>query len=110
MVDPELTLKEWWRVLKPNGHLIVLAPDFGLYEQRQWPSRYNSDHKSKWNLIKLATMISQLPNSEVVEAKRNSDQFDFTPHLYDRTLGLALADVEVIAQKTVSSYIFNSRI
>src|SRR5260370_26038229 len=33
------------RVTKPRGHVIVLPPDYELYEHRHWPSRYNPDHK-----------------------------------------------------------------
>jgi len=94
-----MALAEWWRVLKDGGHLIVLAPDFGLYEQRQWPSRYNSDHKTQWSLLKLANLIGRLPGAEVVQASRNDQGYDYTSRYFDRTLGEGLADVEVVAFK-----------
>ena len=110
MPNPNTTLWEWWRILKPNGHMIILAPDFGLYEQRRWPSHYNHDHKTYWSLTKLIQAINILPGAEIVEAHRNSDNYDFTPKFYDRTLGPALADIEVIALKTTADYMFSSRI
>lgn len=38
-------LAAWVRILKPGGALYVAVPDFELFEQRQWPSRKNGDHK-----------------------------------------------------------------
>ena len=38
-------LANWTRIVKPGGFLIITVPDEDLYEQGQWPSRYNADHK-----------------------------------------------------------------
>lgn len=44
--DCELALKNWWRVLKPGGYLILYLPHRDLYEKKtRLPSRFNSDHK-----------------------------------------------------------------
>jgi SAM-dependent methyltransferase len=41
-----LALKNWWRILKPGGHLILYVPHRDLYEkQLVLPSRWNPDHK-----------------------------------------------------------------
>ncbi len=46
VVDLETTLANWWRVLRPGGHLIVFVPHRDLYEKRTTlPSRWNADHK-----------------------------------------------------------------
>jgi SAM-dependent methyltransferase len=46
MVDPGLALKNWWRVLKPGGFLILYIPHRDLYEKKDdLPSRWNLDHK-----------------------------------------------------------------
>jgi SAM-dependent methyltransferase len=46
MISPEISLKNWWRVLKPNGYLIVYIPHRDLYEKKKTlPSCWNSDHK-----------------------------------------------------------------
>ena len=53
MKDPFVALANWWRVLKPNGYLSVIIPDEDLYEQGQFPSTFNGDHKWTFTLFKL---------------------------------------------------------
>jgi SAM-dependent methyltransferase len=44
--DPVTALKNWWRVLKPGGYLIIYLPHRDLYEKKKTlPSRWNTDHK-----------------------------------------------------------------
>jgi SAM-dependent methyltransferase len=50
--DPEEGLKNWFRVLKPGGHLIITIPDEDMYEQGVWPSTHNRDHKSSFTMGK----------------------------------------------------------
>jgi SAM-dependent methyltransferase len=38
--DPVEALRNWLRVVKPGGHLVVEVPDEDLYEQGHWPSRF----------------------------------------------------------------------
>jgi len=46
MVNPDIALKNWWRVLKPGGYLILYIPHRDLYEKKKTlPSRWNSNHK-----------------------------------------------------------------
>jgi len=46
MQDPILAIKNWFRITKPNGHLIIAVPDRDAYERKKTlPSRWNADHK-----------------------------------------------------------------
>jgi len=46
MLNPGTALKNWWRVLKPGGYLILYIPHRDLYEKKKTlPSRWNPDHK-----------------------------------------------------------------
>jgi predicted SAM-dependent methyltransferase len=38
-------LDRWLDVTKPGGHVVVLVPDEDMYEQGQYPSTFNPDHK-----------------------------------------------------------------
>lgn len=46
IIDVELALKNWWRVLKNGGYLILYVPHRDLYEKKKiLPSYWNNDHK-----------------------------------------------------------------
>jgi ADP-heptose:LPS heptosyltransferase/SAM-dependent methyltransferase len=50
--NPARALESWFRILKPGGHLIVLVPDEDMYEQGQFPSTFNADHKWTFTIHK----------------------------------------------------------
>lgn len=50
MRNPYDAIKNWMRVLKPGGHLVVTIPDWEMYEHRRWPSCFNPDHKTAWSM------------------------------------------------------------
>ena len=57
MFDPRIALRNWIRICKPNGHLVITVPDREMYEQGHWPSIYNADHKVTFSM-------KQFPNAE----------------------------------------------
>ena len=49
MDDPRKAVLNWWRLVKPGGHLIISVPEMFSYErQLNLPSRWNPDHKTMW--------------------------------------------------------------
>jgi ADP-heptose:LPS heptosyltransferase/SAM-dependent methyltransferase len=50
--DPLTGLRNWLKILKPGGHLIVTVPDEDMYEQGVFPSTFNSDHKGTFTVFK----------------------------------------------------------
>jgi SAM-dependent methyltransferase len=50
--DPVDGLRNWVRVVRPGGYVVVLVPDEDLYEQGVWPSTFNPDHKHTFTLCK----------------------------------------------------------
>lgn len=43
--DPVTALRNWWRILKNGGKLVLMAPHRDLYERRtELPSRWNIEH------------------------------------------------------------------
>ena len=46
MYDVQISLKNWFRVVKKGGYLLLAIPHRDLYEKKtQLPSRWNGDHK-----------------------------------------------------------------
>lgn len=50
MRNPSDAMKDWIKVVKPGGHLVVTVPSWEIYEGMQWPSRYNPDHKATFSM------------------------------------------------------------
>jgi SAM-dependent methyltransferase len=87
MSDPGPALSQWWELVKPNGHLIVVVPDEDLYEQGIWPSLFNPDHKATFTLAKqqpswspvsydVGRLIGALPRAEIVDAHVHDNFYD----------------------------------
>jgi SAM-dependent methyltransferase len=55
MVDVNTALRNWTRIVKPGGYLIVTVPDEDLYEHGKWPSVHNADHKWSFTICKRAS-------------------------------------------------------
>jgi SAM-dependent methyltransferase len=53
--DPAEALANWLRVVRAGGHLVINVPDEDLYEQGNWPSHFNSDHKLTFTIAKPAS-------------------------------------------------------
>jgi SAM-dependent methyltransferase len=87
MVDPVAALAGWWDLVKPGGHLIVVVPEETLYEQGQWPSHFNPDHKvtfrlggaaSAWSPVSfdLLALCEALPDAEILSADLQDAHYD----------------------------------
>lgn len=87
--DPKKTILEWWKLVKPGGHLFVTVPDEDLYEQGVFPSRFNPDHKVTFTISKTKSwspvsinvydLVKTLPNGEILS-------LTLQDHGYDRSL------------------------
>ena len=87
MYEPEKALLEWWKLIKPDGYLVLVVPDEDLYEQGFWPSRFNGDHKATFTLKKekswspvsynIIDLASSLPNSEIVSIETHDRHYDY---------------------------------
>jgi tetratricopeptide (TPR) repeat protein len=60
--DPAAGLGNWFRIVKPGGHLVVLIPDEDLYEQGVFPSTFNDDHKWTFTVFKRESWSAQSRN------------------------------------------------
>jgi SAM-dependent methyltransferase len=62
MHNPQATILEWWKLVKPGGYLFVVVPDEDLYEQGVFPSRFNNDHKATFTICKNRSWSSRSIN------------------------------------------------
>lgn len=101
--DPQAALARWYEVLKPGGHIVVAVPDFYTYERRQWPSRFNPDHKTRFTFETVSNTIGvalAATDSETIKVERITEHFDPSlPPDVDQTMGLAEACIEFIVHK-----------
>lgn len=83
LVDPYTALRNWYRILKPSGWLIICVPHRDLYEKRLLlPSIWNADHKHfflpQWNeepdtLGLLATVYQALGKAVKLDSLKIRD-------------------------------------
>jgi ADP-heptose:LPS heptosyltransferase/SAM-dependent methyltransferase len=82
-IDDDLNaLRDWFRVLKIGGFLVVIVPHQFLYEKRtSLPSRFNADHKRFYTPASLIHDIERAlePNSYRLRHVADNDaHFDYT--------------------------------
>jgi SAM-dependent methyltransferase len=112
--DPVKGLKNWFRVLKPGGYLIVTVPDEDMYEQGVFPSNFNLDHKWTFTLFKHK---SWSPNSinimdilkafelpvEVIKLEKLTSTYQYGLPRFDQTLtSVSECGIEFIVRKVAS--------
>lgn len=86
MRDVPKAFHDWWALVKPGGYMITVVPDEDLYEQGNWPSIFNSDHKATFRLDKtgswspvsydLRRLAEGLPNCTIIDARVQDDGYD----------------------------------
>jgi len=110
MRNPMEALMNWWRVLKPGGHLIVLVPEEDLYEQHWWPSLFNDDHKigltahkdASWHpaSYNILDIVKHLYHHKLISLTIQDTGYDHTAGpARDQTQGPAEAAVELVVRK-----------
>lgn len=86
MQSPLHSIQEWWKLLKPGGHLIVIVPDEDLYEQEISPSISNPDHKATFTISKrtswstrsfnMLNLAKSLPDGELISLQLQDNGYD----------------------------------
>lgn len=95
--DPALALQNWVRICKPGGHVLILIPDEDLYEQREWPSTFNSDHKWTFTIgkarswsprsINVMTLLEHVWNTvDILKIELLDTNFFYGAQRFDQTL------------------------
>jgi SAM-dependent methyltransferase len=110
LVDPQQSLKNWLRVVRPGGYVVALMPDEDMYEQGLFPSTYNPDHKrtftpwkarswSQWsvNVIELIPPLGAA--CELVKLESLHFTHDWESSRRDQTGGDSESAIELILRK-----------
>lgn len=109
--DPAIGIRNWFRILKPGGHLIITVPDEDMYEQGQFPSTWNGDHKVTFTIsksnswspksINIIDLISKLGKElELIKLHKLDESFRYTLPRFDQTLTpIGECGIEIILRK-----------
>lgn len=95
--DPRKGLRNWLRVVREGGHLIVIVPDEDLYEQGVFPSTFNRDHKWTFTIFKTRSWSEKSLNildlvrelggdAELIRLEQISTTYRFDLPRYDQSL------------------------
>ncbi len=111
LVDPSEGLINWFRAVRPGGHLIVTVPDEDLYEQGEFPSTWNGDHKWTFTIQKVNSWSDKSLNlldligglgaaCEIVRLEKLDEAFRYTLPRFDQTMTpIGECGIEVILRK-----------
>ena len=111
LVNPSEGLNNWLRVVREGGYLIITVPDEDLYEQGEFPSTFNHDHKWTFTIFKTATWSKRSINlldlarelgssAEVVKLEQLSANYRFELPRFDQTLTpVGECGIELIIRK-----------
>ena len=99
--DYSYALREWFRILKTGGYMIIAVPHKYLYEKRdKLPSRWNADHKRFYTPSSLLYEIetSLIPNTYRIRHLIDDDEgynYEIGP---DKHCG-GCCQIELVIQK-----------
>jgi len=107
--DPRKAIKRWYEVLRPGGHLIVIAPHRDLYEQKKMLPSYNPEHVRFWlpdeedlpctkSLKK--EVLAAIPDADIVSLRVLDDGYE--PGTAERMHPLGEYGIELIVRKGLS--------
>lgn len=111
LVDPVEGMRNWFRVIREEGYLVITVPDEDLYEQGVFPSTFNRDHKWTFTIFKtkswsnrslnLLDMVRELGSAaEVVRIEQLSASYRFKLPRFDQTLTpVAECGIELVVRK-----------
>jgi SAM-dependent methyltransferase len=102
---PAEAVRNWWRILKPGGFLIVVVPDLVLFEKNRWPREKGYQHKFALSMgerpvpahFSLFRLLDALPMSQIKYIRTGDDSFD-----YDK--GRGIGEIESVTWKLPEKY------
>lgn len=88
MKHPTLVLRDWWRLLKFGGHLVLYLPQKGLYPKAgsmvevapgEFKPLANADHKQDFEAADILAMLDEFASYEILvnEIRGEDDEYSF---------------------------------
>jgi len=76
--DYAAALKEWWRVIRPGGHLVLYLPHKDLYPRIGQPGA-NIDHKHDFEPADIKAAMYDIPGWTLIvnEVRAGGDEYSF---------------------------------
>lgn len=111
LVDPVEGMRNWLRVVREGGYLVLTVPDEDMYEQGVFPSTFNRDHKWTFTIFKtkswsdcsinLLDLVCELgPSAELLRIEQLSANYRFDLPRFDQTLTpVAECGIELVIRK-----------
>lgn len=115
--DPVVGLGNWFRIVRPGGHLVITVPEEDLYEQGVWPSTHNRDHKHSFTMMKSSSWCESSnnvlellrtlgPASDIRKIEVIDETFRFDLPRFDQTLTpVAECAIEIVVRKRTQAEI-----
>jgi len=109
--DPSQALQNWFRVLKPDGYLVIMVPDEDMYEQGEFPSTWNGDHKFTFTIskknswspksINILDLLETLDEShEIIKIQKLDASYRYNIPRFDQSLTpIGECGIEIIIRK-----------
>lgn len=108
--DPSEAMANWIRICRPGGYVVVTIPDEDLYEQKTWPSIFNTDHKTTWTIAKtqswspasvgvIPLLYNFLDKIQIVKIELIDHNYIYTDQVIDQTRDKAESAIEFIIRK-----------
>ncbi|MFO1413382.1 MAG: methyltransferase domain-containing protein [Burkholderiales bacterium] len=111
LADPADALRNWLRVVKPGGHVVILVPDEDLYEQGMFPSTFNAGHVHTFTIHKpqswspasinvLGLLAGLGPAAQVVKIELLDATYRYGLPRYDQSrTPIAECGIEIVVRK-----------
>lgn len=99
-----VAIREWFRVIKPGGFLVITVPHQFLYEKRAaLPSKFNGDHKRFYTASALATEVEEAltDNTYRIRQLRDVDtgfNYSLGPDLHSN----GCYELEIVIEKLIN--------
>jgi len=106
--DFENALKDWYRVTRTGGYIVIVVPHRDLYEKKRFlPSRFNGDHKRFYTPASLLAELEKCLPLGGYRVRHMADVDDGFDYLTDAaTAASGTYEIELVVQKiSVPSYI-----